>query len=166
MENNGNNSFEQIKQFIRRAGKRIVKSIITFLLPIILIIVILAGAVYLITLEDGSRKEGDMSNTPYAASTYTQSVTIDENGNITTNMTAQALWDEMIKNESRVEEYLDGPEDLLKLMNAELVTNYPDTRPNPDEEIDWETLNKDVTSNKVQGIIKFRRARDDGSTIT
>ncbi len=163
-------NFEEIKNFIKKVGKRILKVIKSFVLPIVLIIaiitVLLAGFVYLITLDDGSKKEGDISNAPYAASTYTQSVTIDENGNITTNMTAQALWDEMIKNNSRVNVYLEGPEDLLKLMNAELVTNYPDTRPNPDEEIDWETLNKDVTSNKVQGIIKFRRARDDGSTIT
>ena len=165
-----NFNFEEIKNFIRKVGRKVLNVMKSLVLPIVLIIaiitVLLAGFVYLITLDDGSYKEGDISNAPYAASTYTQSVTIDENGNITTNMTAQALWDEMIKNNSRVDVYLEGPEDLLKLMNAELVTNYPDTRQNPDEEIDWETLNKDVTSNKVQGIIKFRRARDDGSTIT
>lgn len=63
------------------------------------------------------------------------------------------------KNDSRVIEYLEGPEDLLKLMNAELITNYPDTRENPDEEIDWETLNKNVDSNEVQGIIKFKEPK-------
>lgn len=165
MENN-NNGFERFKNVMKSFAKGLVKRLIMFLLPILLILALLFGFVYVITKQDGSRKEGDIANAPYAASTYTSSVTIDEEGNITTNMTAQALWDEMIKNNSRVEVYLDGPEDLLKLMNAELITNYPDTRPNPDEEIDWETINKDVTSNKVQGIIKFRRARDDGSTIT
>ena len=94
-------NFEEIKNFIKKVGKTILKVIKSFVLPIVLIIaiitVLLAGFVYLITLDDGSRKEGDISNAPYAASTYTQSVTIDENGNITTNMTAQALWDEMIE---------------------------------------------------------------------
>ena len=107
-----------------------------------------------------------MSNAPYAASTYTSSVTISEDGTINTSITAQELWDELVKNNSRVVKYLEGPEDLLKLMNAELITNYPDTRENPDEEIDWETLNKNVDSNEVQGIIKFKRAKDDGSNIT
>ena len=68
----------------------------------------------------------------------------------------------MIINGTRVDEYLDSPEELLKLMNAELVTNYPDTRPNPNEPIDWETINSDINSKKVQGIIKFNRARDNG----
>lgn len=63
------------------------------------------------------------------------------------------------KNNSRVDEYLDGPEDLLKLMNAEIITNYPDTRANPDEEIDWDTLNKNIDSNEVQGIIKFKEQK-------
>ena len=165
MENN-NNGFERFKNVMKSFAKGLVKRLIMFLLPILLILALLFGFVYVITKQDGSRKEGDIANAPYAASTYTSSVTIDEEGNITTNMTAQALWDEMIKNNSRVEVYLDGPEDLLKLMNAELITNYPDTRPNPDEEIDWETINKDVTSNKVQGIIKFRRADNDGTVKT
>ena len=165
-----NFNFEEIKNFIRKVGRKVLNVMKSLVLPIVLIIaiitVLLAGFVYIITLDDGSKKDGDISNAPYAASTFTQSVTIDENGNITTDMTAQALWDEMLKNNSRVNVYLEGPEDLLKLMNAELITNYPDTRPNPDEEIDWEAINKDVTSNEVQGIIKFKRATDDGSTIT
>src|SRR5699024_10424951 len=100
-------------------GKRILKVITTVLLPIILIIavviVLLAGFVYIITLDDGKRKEGDMSNAPYAASTYTSSVTISEDGTINTSITAQELWDELVKNNSRVVKYLEGPEDLLKL---------------------------------------------------
>lgn len=169
MENNGND-FEQVKNFMKKVGKGIARSITTIFLPIILIVaivvILLAGIVYFITIEDGKRKEGDMSNAPYAASTYTSSVTISEDGTINTSITAQELWDELVKNDSRVIEYLEGPEDLLKLMNAELITNYPDTRENPDEEIDWETLNKNVDSNEVQGIIKFKRAKDDGSNIT
>ena len=91
----GNFNFEAIKNFMRKLGKRILKVITTVLLPIILIIavviVLLAGFVYIITLDDGKRKEGDMSNAPYAASTYTSSVTISEDGTINTSITAQEL---------------------------------------------------------------------------
>ena len=162
--------FENVKttmtKALKKAGKAITKMVLPIVLIILIAVIIVSGLVYELTRQDGSYKEGDMSNVPYASTKYTADVTIDENGKITTSMTAQELWDEMIKNNSRVDEYLDGPEDLLKLMNAEIITNYPDTRANPDEEIDWDTLNKNIDSNEVQGIIKFKRAKDDGSTVT
>lgn len=162
--------FENVKatmtKALKKAGKTITKMVLPIVLIILIAVIVVSGLVYELTRQDGSYKEGDMSNVPYASTKYTADVTIDENGKITTSMTAQELWDEMIKNNSRVDEYLDGPEDLLKLMNAEIITNYPDTRANPDEEIDWDTLNKNIDSNEVQGIIKFKRAKDDGSTVT
>ena len=56
-------------------------------------------------------------------------------------------------------------------MNAEIVTNYPDTRPEGeiDEPLDeefWDNLNKNVDSTETQGIIKLKRAMDDGTTQT
>ena len=162
--------FENVKntmtKALKKAGKTITKMVLPIVLIILIAVIVVSGLVYELTRQDGSYKEGDMSNVPYASTKYTADVTIDENGKITTGMTAQELWDEMIKNNSRVDEYLDGPEDLLKLMNAEIITNYPDTRPNPDEEIDWDTLNKNVDSNETQGIIKFIRAKDDGTDVT
>ena len=161
------NNFENFGNAVKQVAKKITKAILIHALPIVLIVlgifVLLASIIDFITQNDGEYRENDWSSTPYAGEQYTDNVTINDDGTATTSMTAQELWDEMIINGSRVDEYLDSPEELLKLMNAELVTNYPDTRPNPNEPIDWETINSDINSKEVQGIIKFNRARDNGA---
>ena len=166
MDNFFENVKDTMKKIVKTIGKTITKAVLPIVLIIFIAVVIVSGLIYELTKQDASYKEGDMSNTPFAVTKYTSDVTIDKDGNITTSMTAKELWEEMIKNHGRVDEYLDGPEDLLKLMNAEIVTNFPDTRKNPDEEIDWDSLNKDIESNKAQGIIKFKRAKSDGSIST
>lgn len=131
-----------LKNVTKKAFKVVKKAVLPILIPVlavVLIIVILAGSVYFITIDDGSYKEDDWSSPPYAAAVYSSSATVDSEGKITTGKTAQEIWDEMKKNNSRVDLYLDGPEQLSKLMNAEIVTKYPDTRSNPDEPIDWKT---------------------------
>ena len=57
------------------------------------------------TRQDGSYVEGDDSNILYAVSQFTQNVTIDYDGTIRTSMTAQELWDEMVKNHTRIDDY-------------------------------------------------------------
>ncbi|MFQ6944267.1 MAG: hypothetical protein ACLRTR_07815 [Clostridia bacterium] len=47
-----------------------------------------------------------------------------------------------------------------------MVTNFLDTRKDPDAEIDWDSLNQDTNSKEVQGIIKLKRATAEGKTIT
>ena len=162
--------FESMKKnmtkVLKKAGKAIARTVMPIVFIIFIPLILLSGLTYEQTRQDASPKQGDMSNVPYASTKYTADVTIDENGKITTAMTAQELWDEMMKYNSRVAEYLRGPEELLKLMSAEIVTSYPDTRPNPDEAIDWDTLNKNIDSNETQGIIKFKRAKDDDTTVT
>ena len=161
------NNFENFVSVVKQVTKKFTRAILLHALPIILIIllilIITSGLVYELTKQDASYREDDWTSTPYASEQYTGNVTINEDGTITTEMTAQEVWDEMTKRGSRVEQYLRSPEELLKFMNAELITNYPDTRPNPDDPIDWETLNKDINSKNVQGIIKFDRARDNGT---
>ena len=49
-------------------------------MAVILIVIILSSAVMLITLDDGTYKEGDMGNVPYAASTYVKSIKFTEDG--------------------------------------------------------------------------------------
>ena len=154
------------KEGLKKIGLLIAKYVLPIAIPIILIIIIVASLIHELTVQDGEYRADDWTSIPYAASQFTSNIEIDENGNLITSMTAQELWDKMIENNSRVDEYLDGPEDLLKLMTAEIVTNYPDTRPNPDKPIDWDSLNKDVNSNITQGIIKFKRAKSDGTTST
>lgn len=161
------NNFENFVSVVKQVTKKFTRAILLHALPIILIIllilIITSGLVYELTKQDASYREDDWTSTPYASEQYTGNVTINADGTITTEMTAQEVWDEMTKRGSRVEQYLRSPEELLKFMNAELITNYPDTRPNPDDPIDWETLNKDINSKSVQGIIKFDRARDNGT---
>ena len=158
-----------LKNGLKKTGKVLRKimgkKILIITILIVVILVFLTSFVYLIDLDDATYKEGDMSNTPYAASQYTNNMTINSDGTINSNITAQELWDKMKEEGSRVNLYLDGPEELQKLMNAQLITQYLDTRPNPDEDIDWESLN-DPNSNKVQGIVKLKRATADGETQT
>lgn len=166
MSENFENIKNTAKKMAKQAGKKIVKTIAPAILVICIIIVILSGGVYEITRQDAGYRSNDWTSIPYAASQYINNVTIDSTGQILTGITAKELWNKMIDNNSRVDEYLDGPEELLKLLNAEIITNYPDTRPNPDEEIDWKQINKDVNSNKTQGIVKFKRAQSDGTILT
>ena len=56
-------------------------------------------------------------------------------------------------------QYLSSAEELAKLMNAELITQYPDTRANPNEIIDWN--NVDFTSSTIPGIVKIKRKTDN-----
>src|SRR5690625_4462640 len=115
-----NNTSEEIKYRIKRALKTVGKIVVIKMLPIILIIVaiiiLLSGMTFIDTIDDAERKEGDWSNTPYAASQYTSDVNIAEDGTITTSMTAQEIWDELLKNNSNVTEFLSGPNELLELM--------------------------------------------------
>ena len=157
----------------KQAAKTVAAVIAKFALPIILpiiaiilIVVIVAGIIHEIFVSEGAEREGDWTSVPYAVSQYSTEITIDPDGTIRTSMTAQEIWDKLVENRSQVTEWLDGPEDLLKLMNAELTTKYPDTRPNPDDPIDWDKINSDVESNATQGIVKFKRAQNDGSQIT
>ncbi len=160
---------ESIQEKIRKIKivvKKLFKRTWKFFIVIPVIVIILLGAsLYQIKLDDSKYKEDEWSNTQYAASEYINSTSIDENGNISTTMTPEALWDKLEEEHSRVIYYLDGPEDLAKLMNAQLVTQYLDTRKNPDEEIDWDKVT-DINSTEVQGIIKLKRATDDGQTKT
>lgn len=143
-----------IKKFFRR------------ILPIIIllggIVTLLAGFAYLLNIDDGTNKEGDMSSTPYAASTYVKGVTVEKDGTLTPKSTAQELWDEMMKNKSRVDRYLSNPKELARLMKAEIATQYPDTRENPDKEIDWDKIRKN--EDLLQGIVKFKRVSTGDST--
>lgn len=137
------------------------------IMAVILIVIILSSAVMLITLDDGTYKEGDMGNVPYAASTYVKSIKFTEDGikfiytqtdettgeeiseEKTSSEMAQITWDEMKKNGSTVENYLDSVDELEKLMNAEIITQYP--------KLD------NVTG--LNGTIEFERRKSDGTTV-
>ena len=167
---------EKAKQTAKQATKKTTRvvfravmkhGIITFL-PILLIlaiiIIILAAAVYFITVDDGTYKEDDWGNTNYGASQYVNSVSVNSDGTLSNSSTTQELWDKMIENGCRVDKYLDSPEELARLMKAEIVTKYPDMRENPDDEINWQEIVNN--SDALQGIIKFKRADSNNKKTT
>lgn len=122
--------------------------LVILIIIVVLLIVLLPASVYYITIDDGTYKEDDWESTPFVASTYTSGISVGENG-ITTDSSAQDLWDEMIKKNNNIKNYLDKPEELEKLMNAEIVTQYP------------KVGNEDA---KLDGIIKFERNKKDGTS--
>ena len=75
-----------------------------------------------------------------AAKQYTHTVSINPDGTFSTGTTAEELWQSMKESGYEIDKYLSGPEELEILMNAELVTQLPDTRSNVDELIDWDAL--------------------------
>ena len=164
MSNNGNR--EIVKKIVKKAIMAAAKPILVAALIIAIVSAFVASILHFITVLDGTTQEDDWSNVPYASDQYSSNITIDSDGNITTAMSAQELWDKLLENDSRVNKYLDKPEELQKLLNAELVTDFLDTRPNPDDPIDWDSINGDPNSKKIQGIIKLKRATSDGNTIT
>ncbi len=156
---------EKVKEVIKKAVKVILKVILIVIkivfASIIPASILLAAFVYFLTLGDGERRENDNSSVPYVVSTYVNQVTPQTDGTLKATNSAQELWDKMKANGARVEEYLDTPEELARLMKAEIVTKYPDTRSNPDKKIEWETIINN--SDELQGIIKFKRG---DSTLT
>lgn len=157
------NSEQELKQKAKKVLKKVGKKLLIIFLPIILIIVLLAGAVYFITVDDGTYKDDDWGSTGFAASQSINNVTVNIDGTIESGMSAQEVWDKTLKNKGRVDQYLDSPEELARLMRAEIVTQYPDTRENPDEKINWEDIVKNEDS--LQGIVKFKRA-DSSNNVT
>lgn len=131
--------------------KKLLKSVVKTKMFVIIAVIILA--VFLISLlyyywtvfVDGSFNEDDWGSTTYVASKYTGQAKITGNG-IETETTAQELWDQMIKEGNNIEDYLDSPEELEKLMNAELITQYPK-----------------IGNGNIDGIIEFERHQIDDS---
>lgn len=152
-----------IEKELKKALKFLGKHCLRILFPIVIVIVLLAYVTYNITIDDGTYKDKDWSSTPYAAEEYVNSVSVNDDGTLN-GTSVQELWDKMIKNKNRVDKYLDSPEELARLMKAEIVTKYPDTRKNPDEEINWDNIIADADA--LQGVIKFKRADEKGNIST
>lgn len=155
-------AIKKAKDFIVKYPKRIAQAIIVIVFGIVLFI--LAGATYVVKRDDGSYKEDDWSSTPYGAGQYIEGVSVNDNGTLKNGLNSQELWDKMLEEGCRVDKYLDTPEELARLMKAEIVTQYPDTRPRDqlDTPIDWDKVIEEADT--LQGIIKFKRANSDGNT--
>ena len=78
---------EETKETAKKVLKAALKPAKAMLFPIvtiatIVVIIILSAGVYFITIDDGTYKEGDWSSTPYAASTYVNGVTVNDDGTL------------------------------------------------------------------------------------
>ena len=159
--------------------KKISKSKI-ILIPIIIIVVILvSGSHYVIHIDDGTYNENNNSNVPYAKKTVVDEALKDEissEGLKTTNSSdggykldidLEKVADDILKqtsitNGGNIENYLKNSatrSDLLKKMiKAEIITQYPDLRKR-------DKIGSVIPINDIQGIIKFERHKEDGSSI-
>ncbi len=155
----------KLKNGLKAVVKAIGMKLVMMILIIGIIITFVASATYFLTIDDGTYKDDDWTSTPYGAGQYTSSISIDKDGNMTGTTSAKELWNKMIDEGSRVNLYLDGPEELIKLMNAEMITQFIDTREDPDQEIEWDKINN-VDNPTLQGIIKLKRASSEGEDKT
>lgn len=135
-------------------------------IALIIILIFIAGMIFIIKQDDTKNKKDDEKNAPHAVEEYTDGVNIEEDGKLNTSLSANELWEKMKETDNRALEYLDGPDELKKLMNAEMVTAFPDTRADPNADIDWDSFFKDVDSKEVQGIVKFKRSDSNGNVST
>lgn len=137
------------KDVAKKIFKHIVKSkfFIITIVVVCIFLIFFPSIIYFITIDDGTYKENDWKSTPYVASNYTKNVSITNNG-IRTTTTAKELWDKAIDEENNIEEYLDSPEELEKMMDAEIVTQYPK-----------------IGNGNLDGIIEFKRFKSDGTSL-
>lgn len=152
---------EQIIRAIKVVFKHFRKILLIPIIAVIIIIILLASSLYVVTKDDAKHKD-DWTSTGYGAEIYQSGVTVNEDGTISSGQSAQEIWDKLVESGSSVADYLSGPEALGKLMNAQVVTNYPDTRSNVEEPIDWDSIDF-VNGTTTQGIVKFRRADQNGN---
>lgn len=157
---------EQLKSIAKKALG--LKYYLIVIAAVVIGIVLIAGVVFIIKKDDAKNKSDDEKSAPHAVEEYTTNVTIDENGKITTSISADDLWKKMRKNNNRALAYLDNAAQLKKLMDAQIVTMYPDTRDKQhiNEDIDWDKLLSKTDSKEIQGIIKVKRADTDGNIKT
>lgn len=156
---------DKVKQKLKQFGKFLLKSkILKIVIPVVLItFAILSAVLHFFTLLDGVFNADDKSNVPNAAHTYTTNVKFTDKGirflytdeesgqesEKTSEEMAQIMWDQLIKEGSTVNNYLNNVDELRKLMEAEVITQYPKLDGNVD----------------LNGTIEIKRNKTDGTKI-
>ena len=151
---------EQAKKEFNTKLQMIIIAIIVFCVSVILFSIIS----WYLKLLDTRENDKDPKNAPAAVRKFLNDTSIDENGNITSGKSIQEFWNELVQSGNRVTAYLNSAEELGKLIYAARALDYPDTRKNVDDPIQWNKLN--INSTEIQGIVKFKRALADGENIS
>lgn len=164
------NDENRVKQIVKKKIKSAIISastpILIAFIAVIVIAITISSILNYVFFLDGTVNEGDKSNVPFMASRYSTDAIINYDGTIEASVSAQEIWDTIKENDGRLDEYLEKPEELKKLINAEAITDFLDTRPNPDDPIDWDSILEDTDSKEIQGIIKLKRATSEGKLFT
>ena len=168
MEEENNTGNGGIKNVLKKSLFILRKPILILIIAGIIALLILSASAWFIKEYDGTQDDSDPKNGPAAANSYMNDVEIGEDGSISLTKSPEELWEELKKKGNRLTDYLSSPQELSKLMNAQIATEYPDTRPESeiDKDIDWKSINKDTKSKNVQGIIKLKRKTIDNEEYT
>lgn len=166
-ESNNNNKIIADRLKIKSQIKIVNKTRIIIIILLVVVLVVLVPAIIKdLTINEGKQNPNDPKNGPAAANEFINNVYIDENGKLRLEKSIGEFWDEMKQKGNALTKYLNSSQELAKLFSASIATDYPDTRENPDDPIDWNKLDLDTNSTDVQGIIKFKRALSSGDKIT
>ena len=157
---------EKIIQKIKAVVKKVVKIAMAKLMPIFLIcflvLVLITGITYIITIDDGTYKEDDWSNTPFAVSKlalseFASQKIVKKDDGYGFDIDLYTKVDEIIKKLEEKDGVLDQyistknqKEYLKAFIRAEIITQYPDLR-NADK------IGTPVEDGEVQGFINICR---------
>ena len=115
-----------IERFNKIKMQKILKKLLFQVIIMLLIITIVGNPIYYIIKLLFESVES-MPIIPYSASNTTN---INDDGTFSTTISAQELWDNLIDQGVDLEKYLDTPEELATLVNAQNVMQLPDISSN------------------------------------
>lgn len=149
---------DKLKNLLKKKLRNITFKLILSKAFVLILIILIAIFIFvplihlIIDLETAIYKDKDESNVPFKVSEFIKTVKFDEKNGIYFETTdslgnkkiasAEDLWDMLIQNGSNVDKFLDNYEELEKLIDAEVITQYPHIG---------------VGEGKLDGTIKFER---------
>lgn len=158
----------KLKQMIKKVIKHILLTLLPVIAIVVISIIILASFVYFLTIEQGSYKEKDWSNTDYVVSEkILSSVTPDKlekdenNGGwkfaIDLDKTVEDIIQTLKDNNGVLDQYIKPSkqkEYLKAFIKAELITQYPDLRTK-------DKIGTKLEENEIQGCIQIHRKNEN-----
>ena len=138
--------------------------LIIIVVGITIAVIIFSVALWFLKKKRTKEDTNDPKNAPGAVRNFMNDISMSEDGKFNSSKSINQLWEEMVNNGNDILEYLNSAEELAKLIHAAQALDFPDTRENPDEPISWKDI--DLDSTEIQGIVKFKRALEDGDNIS
>lgn len=144
---------KQLSKLIKKILMKIIFSkVFLIIIAVVLIALILVSAIkYILDLDISVYDDTKKGNVPFEVSEYIKGAKIDENGiyfekqdatGKVQKATVEDMWKDIIKNGTDIDKYLDNYEEFEKLIDAEVITQFPYIG---------------VGKGKLDGSIKFQR---------